>query len=149
MSALHHMAGDARECGFVQVEGLGRGQLAALFGGTMTHLVAYVERLLHTSSGQQQDQQDQQLQQQDGIVNCSNNAQNSTRRRRRQTAAATSSSSTASPTPAVAATTEPAVDCSDLRRQVAAGVAAHVSGRVPLNSALISHILQLLGDEVS
>ncbi|KAF8056453.1 hypothetical protein HT031_006310 [Scenedesmus sp. PABB004] len=108
-----------------QVEGLEQHQLAALFGGTMTHLVAYVERALPGGGdaggggesgagggGQQQLQQQQQQQ-----------------RTRRAAAAAGGGSP------------------DDLRRQVAAGVAAHVSARVPLATPLIAHIIHLLGDQ--
>lgn len=107
----------------------------------MTHLIAFVERALQGTS-----QQVQQLQQQE-VHRCFSSSSNSrdtgARGRRRRSALA------AAPTPAQ----QPAAGGQihgeeDLQRQVAAGVAAHVSGRVPLSSALIPHILQLLGDQV-
>ncbi|WIA15368.1 hypothetical protein OEZ85_002032 [Tetradesmus obliquus] len=113
-----------------QVQGLDQHQLGALFSGTMTHLVAHVERAL--ASNQQQQQQQQQAAQPAAAPSSSSG------RTRRAAAAA-----------AAAAHADAAADAaaSELRQQVAAGLAAHVSARVPLASSLIPHVVGLLGHQ--
>jgi hypothetical protein len=99
----------------------------------MTHLVAHVERAL--SSQQQQQQKSQPTAA----------AAASTSRTRRASAAATATASRAGADSAAADNDA----ASELRQQVAAGVAAHVSARVPLASSLIPHVVYLLGDQVN
>lgn len=142
----------------LQVQGLDQHQLAVLFSGTMTHLVAHVERMLDDQQQQLQQEQQQQLALEPGTPcsnsSSSNGGSSSTSSSGMRRAAAASRA--ASPVAAQAATTAAAlttaagaVDAAELRRQVAAGLAAHVSGRVPLASALIPHIVHILGEQVS
>jgi hypothetical protein len=104
-----------------QVEGFERSQLSSLFCGIMSHLLADVSDAIH--------QQQQQAAGAEG-------------RRRRQAVKGR-------PESAAVADAGAAVSVQGCRQQVAAALAAHVSARVPFNSSLAPHVLQVLQDEVS
>lgn len=146
----------------LQVEGFKRQQLASLFNGTTSHLLAYVSSALAQQPQQHHHPQPPYC---GPLGDCDtapadttstthgNNSSSSKSRRRRNAPAEAEAPGTASATVAAAAAevggSGSSEDAAGLRRQVAAAVAAHVTARVPLSSGLVPAVLELLQDEVS
>lgn len=112
----------------MQVAGFERNQLSSLFTGIMSHLLAHVSDTIQ-----------QQQQQESATAPAGRQSTHSSSSKRQA-----GNTSPAEPGAAAAV----AVDVQAYCQHVAAALAAHVSGRLPVSSSLVPHVLHILGPQV-